>query len=222
MTYAYDPLGRLTGSTLSGTTTAYGWDAVPNRTSVQVGAGTAATTAYDAANRPTTGANPTAAYTSDDDGRLTARPVYRYEWDHLGRLTTVRPPTGGSTIATYTYDPLDRLRMADYGGSNRTRFRYVGLTTGVAQWLDDQSGAVTRSVANGWTGERLADWTGSGANLRIYGTNGHHDTTWLASSTGAVSQSLRYDPWGNPRATVLGGDDMGSHRSRPLPSPRAT
>ena len=44
VTYTYDPLERLTGSTLSGTTTAYGWDTVPNRTSVQVGAGTPATT----------------------------------------------------------------------------------------------------------------------------------------------------------------------------------
>jgi RHS repeat-associated protein len=202
VTYAYDPLGRLTGSTLSGTTTTYGWDAVPNRTSVQVGAGTPATTAYDAADRPTTGANPSAAYTSDDDGRLTARPGYRYEWDHLGRLTKVRPPTGNSTIATYSYDPLDRLRLVDYGGSDRIRFRYVGLTTSVAQWLDDQSGAVTRHVANGWGSERLSDWTGSGSNLRVYGTNGHHDTTWLATSTGSVSQALRYDAWGNPRATV--------------------
>jgi YD repeat-containing protein len=63
---------RLTGSTLAGTTTAYGWDTVPNRTSVQVGSGTAATTAYDAADRPTSGTNPTVAYGSDADGRLTA------------------------------------------------------------------------------------------------------------------------------------------------------
>ena len=74
VTYAYDPLGRLTGATLAGTTTAYGWGAVPNRTSVQVGAGSPATTAYDAADRPTSGTNPSAAYSSDDDGRLTARP----------------------------------------------------------------------------------------------------------------------------------------------------
>jgi len=68
-----------------------------------------------------------------------------------------------------------------------------------AQWLDDAAGTVTRHIANGWLGERLADWTGSGSNLRIYGTNGHHDVTWLATSTGTVSQALRYDPWGNPR-----------------------
>jgi len=209
-TTAYDPLGRLTGSTIGGTTTAYGWDKVPNRTSVQVGAGATATTAYDAANRPTSGTNPTAAYTSDQDGALTARPGYRYEWDHLGRLTRVRPPTGGSTLATYTYDPLDRLRMADYGGSNRVRFRYVGLTTAVAQTIDDQPGTVIRHFGTGWGGERLLDWTGSGSNLRVYGTNAHHDTTWTTSSTGVVSATLRYDPWGTLSAST--GGSLPDHR----------
>ncbi|CAN5582531.1 hypothetical protein BH20CHL7_BH20CHL7_14950 [soil metagenome] len=154
-------------------TTGYGWDAVPDRTSVQIGAGTGATTAYDAANRPTSGSSPAATYSHDDDGRLTARPGQRPEWDALGRLVRVRPATGNSTIAAYTYDPLDRLRMADYGGNSRIRFRYVGLTTSVVGWLDDQTGTVTRHVANGWRGERLADWTGSGSDLRVYGTNGH-------------------------------------------------
>jgi RHS repeat-associated protein len=204
VTYTYDPLERLTGSTLSGTTTGYGWDTVPNRTSVQVGAGTPATTTYDAANRPSGGANPSAAYSSDDDGRLTAAPGFQYSWDDLGRLTQVRNG-GGTVLATYTYDPLDRLRMADYGGGSRVRFRYTGLTTSAAQWLDDAAGTVTRSIANGWLGERLADWTGGGSNLRIYGTNGHRDVTWLASSSGTVSQALRYDPWGNPRAAVPSG-----------------
>ncbi len=132
VTYGYDPLGQLTGSTFSGTTTAYAWDAVTNRTSVQVGGGTAATTAYDAANRPTAGTTPTAAYTSDADGRLTARPNQTMTWDHLGRLTAVKDAAGTTTLAAYTYDPLDRLRTVDYGGSNRIRFRYVGLTTSAA------------------------------------------------------------------------------------------
>ena len=125
-------------------------------------------------------------------------------WDHLGRLTQVKN-AGGTVLATYTYDPLDRLRLIDYGAGVRIRFRYVGLTTAVAQWLDDAAGTVTRSVGTGWSGERLLDWTGSGSNIRVYGENGHHDMTWLASSTGTVSQSLRYDPWGNPRSTPPSG-----------------
>ena len=205
VTYAYDPLARLATSALSGTTTTYGWDKVPNRTSVQVGAGATATTVFDVASRPTSGANPTATYTNDDDGRLTGRPGQTLEWDHLGRLTAVKDAAGTTTLARYTYDPLDRLKVVEHPGTDRVRFRYVGATTSVVQWLDDVAGSVTRTVANAWSGERLQDWTGSGSNLRIYGTNGHHDTTWLASNTGTVSQSLRYDPWGTPRTTVPSG-----------------
>ena len=94
VTYAYDPLGRLASSALAGTTTTYGWDTVPNRTSVQVGAGTPATTTYDAADRPTSGANPSASYSNDADGRLTARPGQQLTWDHLGRITGVKDGSG--------------------------------------------------------------------------------------------------------------------------------
>jgi len=42
-------------------------------------------------------------------------------WDTLGRLTAVSGPTGSTSVATYSYDPLDRLRLVDYGGGNRKR-----------------------------------------------------------------------------------------------------
>jgi RHS repeat-associated protein len=201
-TLAYDPLARLTSYIPAvGSTKTYGWDNVPNRTSVQTGAATPISYAYDAANRLTSDSVPN-SYTYDVDGRLTVRPGQRLEWDNLGRLTKVKPPTGNNAIATYTYDALDRLLLADYGGSNRIRFRYVGLTTFMAQEVNDQSGAAIRSIANDWIGTRLVDWTGSGSNQRFYGTNGHQDVTWLADASGAVIDMLRYDPYGN--ATTIG------------------
>ena len=125
-------------------------------------------------------------------------------WDSLGRLTSVLPPSGSTPTATYTYDPLDRLRLADYGTAGRTRFRYVGLTTSVAQTVDDVGGSVIRSVGNSWTGEHLEDWVpGTPSSLRVYGTNGHNDTTWAAGSTGSVTGTARYDPWGTA-ASVTG------------------
>jgi len=122
--YTYDPLERLTGYTRAGTTTAYGWDKTPNRTSVQVGANPAITPTYDDANRPTSD-SAGGSYTSDLDGRLTLRPGSgpKLTWDSLGRLTQVKP-SSGNAIATYSYDPLDRLRLVDYGANNRIRFRY--------------------------------------------------------------------------------------------------
>lgn len=200
-TYAYDPLERLTSFTRAASSNSYAWQAFPNRASVQVGAGTPVTTTYDAANRPTSD-SAGGTYASDADGRLRTRPGQRLGWDNLGRLVSVRPPTGVATTATYTYDPLDRLRTADHGAGGRTRFRYVGLTTSVAQTIDDLTGSIIRAVGTGWTGEAMVDWTGAGANLRFYGTNAHHDTTWTASSSGTVSATLRYDPWGTVTAST--------------------
>src|SRR3990172_1544159 len=109
----------------------YGWQEVPNRSSVQVGANPAVTTTYDNANRPTSDSGG-GSYTSDLDGRLTARPGQALEWDSLGRLVRVRVAAGGAILADYTYDPLDRLRTVTRSGAV-VRFRYVGLTTAVAE-----------------------------------------------------------------------------------------
>lgn len=200
-TYIYDPLERLTSFTRAASSNSYAWQAFPNRASVQVGAGTPVTTTYDAANRPTSD-SVGGTYASDADGRLRTRPGQRLGWDNLGTLVTVRPGTGVATAATYTYDPLDRLRTVDHGASGRTRFRYVGLTTSVAQTIDDLTSSVIRGVGTDWTGEALVDWTGAGANVRFYGTNAHHDLSWTGSSSGTVSATLRYDPWGSVTAST--------------------
>jgi RHS repeat-associated protein len=194
--YEYDQLGRLTGFDRAAVSTGYGWQEAPNRSSVQVGADPALTTTFNAANRPTTD-SAGGSYSHDDEGRLTARPGQTLEWDALGRLSAVRDSSNNALIAAYTYDALDRLLVVDHGGSDRIRFRYVALTTEVAQVVNDTTGTVIRSIANDWTGTRLLDWTGSGSNQRFDGTNSHHDVTWTANDSGAVSATLRYDPWGN-------------------------
>jgi RHS repeat-associated protein len=192
--YAYDKLGRLASFT-RGTTTSYGWQEVPNRSSVQVGANPVVTTTYSTANRPTTD-SAGGSYGHDVEGRMTARPGQALEWDALGRLTAVRNSSNNALISAYSYDALDRLLTANRNGVDHLRFRYVGLTTQPAQIVNHADNTVIRSIANDWTGARLLDWTGSGANQRYYGTNAHHDVTWTASDTGAVSNTLRYDPWG--------------------------
>ena len=44
----------------------------------------------------------------------------------------------------------------------------------------------------------------------MYGENAHHDVTWTANSTGAVSATLRYDPWGTLTAST--GSALPDHR----------
>jgi hypothetical protein len=69
-----------------------------------------------------------------------------------------------------------RLRMVTRAGTT-IRFRYVGLTTSQAQVVDHGTSAVIRHLGT--------DWTGTGSDLRHYGTNGHHDVTWTAGASGA-------------------------------------
>ena len=88
------------------------------RSSVQVGLNPALTLTFDDANRPTAD-SAGGTYASDADGRLTVQPGYRSTWDALGRLSTVLPPSGSTTIATYTYDPLDRLLLVNHTAAGR-------------------------------------------------------------------------------------------------------
>ncbi len=190
--YGDDPLSRLTTFTappgVTNQTTS--WEAVPNRASLQTGTGTPITTSYDSANRPLSDSGG-GSYTSDFDGRLLTMPGHVLTYDSLGRLTS---DTTAGARTDYTYDPLDRLRTVTRSGSVQ-RFRYVGATSAMAQVLDG-AGSVIRSFGTDWTGTHLLDWTGTGANQRIYGTNGHGDVTWTADGTGVVTASARYDPWG--------------------------
>lgn len=127
-----------------------------------------------------------------------------------GGLTEVRNAAHISRVAAYTYDALDRLLIFDRGTSDWVCFRYIGLTAHVAEVVVHDAATVIRSVANAWSGERLLDWTGSGSNLRYYGTNAHHDVSWTATSTGIVDATLRYDPWGN--LTSSSGTSLPDHR----------
>ena len=191
-TTGYDPLDRLINYSLPGIRTiADTWQAVPSR-DTQTLDGVPSAQGFDAANRPNTN-----SYTYDADGRMTARPGSSggaLEWDSLGRLVRVRATPGGTIIATYAYDALDRLLTVERSGS-RIRFRYAGTTTAVAGVVDDIGGTVIRNVATGPDGTVLLDWLGT--SRRLYGVNGHHDTTWTSDDTGAVTATARYDPWGN-------------------------
>lgn len=191
-TFGYDPLDRLTSYSLPGIRTLGDtWQAVPNRDSLTTD-GIPSAQGFDAANRANTN-----GFAFDADGRMNTRPGTSgtwLEWDSLGRLVRVRANQGGAVVAQYTYDALDRLLTVDRSGT-RIRFRYQGSSTAVAQIVDDIGGAIIRNVAVGPEGTVLEDWLGT--SHRLYGTNGHHDVTWTADDTGAITATLRYDPWGN-------------------------
>ena len=119
--FAYDPLGRLTSFTpgQSGSSpVTYGWNAVPDRTSISSPSATAVT--FDAANRPT--------ISSADPDSLRPDGLDRRDSDLyvLGRLASVTV-AGTGVAESFTYDPLDRLASVTRTGVVE-RFRYVGLS----------------------------------------------------------------------------------------------
>jgi RHS repeat-associated protein len=195
-TYAYDPLGRLTTYTPPAALQAgaYTWNGQPDRASIKIGTGATVTTTFDPASRPTSD-TAGGTYTSDHEGRLTGFPGKILIYDALGRLVQVKASSDGSVLATYTYDALDRLRTVGESGVT-TRFRYVGASTSVAQVIDNSSGSVIANHATDLAGIELYDFTPGGASQAYLGRNGHNDVTWTASSTGAVSATAAYDPFG--------------------------
>jgi RHS repeat-associated protein len=193
-TTSYDPLDRLASYGLPSInrTLGAGFDAVPNRTTLTTD-GTPVTTTFDPANRPTSG-----GYQYDDDGRMTTRAGSNgttLSYDSLGRLAEVRADPGDTLVARYGYDAMDRLLTVERPGRATVRFRYAGTTTAVAQVYNETAGTVERNATVGPEGTVLADWLGT--SQRLYGTNGHHDTTFTTDGAGTVTATLRYDPWGN-------------------------
>ena len=151
--YTYDALGRIASFTppaaLSGQS--YTWNAMPDRASITTGS-SSTTVAYDNADRPISDSSGD-SYTTDGEGRITALPGQTLVYDAAGRLSSVKTSSDGSTIAAYTYDPLDRLESVTEVGVT-TNFLYVGLTNVVAS-QSSTAGSVT-TVTN-----HVTDHTGS-------------------------------------------------------------
>jgi RHS repeat-associated protein len=199
--YAYDPLSRLTTYTPPSASTAmaqtYGWNSMPDRTSITNGpTGSQATTAYDAASRPS------GAYTSDDQGRITTMPgthageSLTLSWDILGRLAKVVSSKSGTT--SYTYDPLDRLETI-VAPNATTVFAYVGLTDAVAT---STTGSQEIVHATDLDGTELYEYAASTTPTPVYlQRNTHGDVTWTTNEAGAPTGNAAYDPFGTLAAS---------------------
>ena len=197
--YAYDPLGRLTTYTPPTSSSlaagVYTWNSQPDRASIKVGTADPVTTVFDAASRPTSDSAGN-TYTSDREGRITGLPGKTLVYDAIGRLSQVKTAPGGAVLATYTYDSLDRLRTIDESGTT-TRLRYVGMTKAVSQLIDDSDDTVIANHATDLSGVELFDFNPAGTLQTYLGRNNHGDVTWTSDSTGAVSSTAAYDPFGN-------------------------
>ncbi|MFN8518143.1 MAG: RHS repeat-associated core domain-containing protein [Chloroflexota bacterium] len=157
--------------------------------------GTPSTLTYtlDAADRITAD-SASGTYGTDASGRVTARTSRQFVWDSLGRLTTVRDGSG-TTITTYTYDALDRVRSYTNSGTTWV-LRYVGTTSSIALVRDNTAGVTDRLLLNDLAGQPWGYLSAAGTGRVSWLLNAHHDTVATFDSSGALGRYYRYTPDG--------------------------
>jgi len=199
-TYGYDGMSRITSwLNPAGTTTSYGYDNASNRTTVTTPAGTRTST-YDQRNRitGTTGGSQAAdAYTWNPRGQLTSTTqngvTTTYTYDAFERLTQTQKTPG--TTATYTYDSLDRVAQR-----NTANFAYDDLTNNPTK---TPTAAGELKLLHDPLGTILSNKTGTNAASIVVTDLLHTDTNATTDpTTGDLTTSTNYDPWGNPTATT--------------------
>jgi RHS repeat-associated protein len=184
--YTYDALNRLTAAdTSTGDYYHYTYDAVGNRLSqANSFGGTETTTAYvyDAANRLTSAGG--VSYTWDNNGNMTSDGVNTYTYDGANRLIAVN---GQSSTTSYAYDGLgDRLQQT-VGGQTTTYT--LDLNAALTQILSDGTDTYLYGL------DRIAQQNGT--DTEYYLGDDLNSVRQLANTTGDVTLTRAYDPYGN-------------------------
>ncbi|WP_267881207.1 RHS repeat-associated core domain-containing protein [Streptomyces xylophagus] len=194
-TYGYTALEQLKTATAGSTTTGFAYDAAENP--VQVGT---ANQVFDPAGRLCWSSTAALASGAACASPATGSTTYSYdnEGDRTGRVTP-------SATTTYAYDQAARLTAV--GGSATASYRYDGNGLRAAKTV----GAVTTNFT--WDDEDVPDLLSDGTTSYLYGPGGtpveqiggttqwyFHDqlgsTRALADSTGAITGSYAYTPYG--------------------------
>ena len=193
--FAYDDAGRLvTWTAPTGPVTTYTYDAASNLTGVSVDGSSTASLAIDAADRITS-----SGFTYDAAGNLTSDGTRTFAYDAACRLVSVTDAATGATIATYTYDAMNR-RTSATEGSATVFFHYDGASSRVIAETDS-AGATLASYTYDSAGV-LFSMSRGGATY-FYHLNARGDVVAMSDSTGAVVNTYAYDPWG----TLLSADE---------------
>jgi len=195
-TFTYDPLRRLTGSSLNSAPVGYTYDLDGNRTRT-VGGGVTSDYTYDRIDQlisENIGGSITAfAYDAYDNLTAAATPSATqtlYAYDLGDRLTSITPPVGSAT--SLSYDALGRIASR---GSDT--YSCVGTTETVWRIAN---GASSTSSAVASDGSRLAVSTGSDFGWLLPDLHGNVAAALNQAET-AISSALRYDGYGQTIAT---------------------
>jgi RHS repeat-associated protein len=187
--YGYDALNRLASwyDPATDTTTTYAYDGAYNVTGVSIDGSQTQSFAYDAAGRIST-----SGYAFDANGNMTSDGEHDYIYDPLNRLSAVKDVLSGETIASYTYDSVNR-RISATDASGTTYFHYDGGSPDVIAETDG-AGHTLAAYAYGAAGQLVS--MRRGGESYYYHLNGHGDVTALTDAAGTIVDSYTYDPWG--------------------------
>ncbi len=188
ISYQYDALNQLTQETLlDGTTISYEYDASGNRTKKTVGANVTNYT-YDNGNQLTAVNSQT--YTYDYNGNLTSNGPKTYVYNEVNQLIEVKN-TGGSTIATFTYDDQGR-RISMTASGSTANFHYNGDKV---VYVTDANNTITAEYTWDATGNPVS-MTYNGSTY-YYHLDGHGSVTAMTDASGNTVAQYQYDAWGN-------------------------
>jgi RHS repeat-associated protein len=202
----YDDDGRLSSTATTGATTTYGYDAASNLLTATLPAsnGYVESRTYDQAGRTTDIRSVKGGATLSD---------YAYSYDNVGNPTTVTTP---SEVATFGYDPQDRVTNACYGtacagGSISWAYDAVGNRTaetrpsGTTTYTYNSGDELTSAAGPAGTIPYSYDTDGRmiTAGLQSYGWNGTGKMTTATTAPGTTTYT--YDGDGNRLSASLSG-----------------
>ncbi len=201
-----DTASQLTGITYKkGATTlgdlAYTYDTVGRRTTVggsfartSLPTALTANAVYDNNNRLTSWAGATITY--DANGNMTSDGTKTYVWDARDRLVQIK--TGATVNASFAYDALGRRSTRTVSGAT-TKFLYDGLNPIQEQ---SASNAATANLLTGLGVDGFISRTTVSDGLTVHFLpDALNSTLALTDSSGVVSTSYTYEPFGKATKT---------------------
>tara|TARA_R110002110_G_scaffold43803_1_gene135614 strand:- start:9555 stop:18386 length:8832 start_codon:yes stop_codon:yes gene_type:complete len=207
--YSYDSADRLLQETHRNAGNVvifeqtYSYDDVGNRITRQVSGQAQTLLAYDSADKLLTAGATRHAY--DANGRLisTTAPqgTINYAYDVEGQLLRVTTSTG---TVTYGYDASGKRRQRVANGVEQNFLLDEASLTGYDQALLAFNENDVPLVEYHW-GDRLIS-ADDGSNDRFYHFDASRNTRLLTDETGAVSDTIDYDAFGNVRNRTGVGD----------------
>ncbi len=190
---------NFAGSTL---THAFGYNKVHQMISKVIGdaafqwqPGTSSSQSYTVNNLNQYTAIDSAALAYDLNGNLTGDGVNTYTFDRENKLTSATTPTNN---VTYTYDPMGRRVEKSV---NLTVTNYLQDGDEEITEYDGAGNLLRRYIYGPSVDDRVAMVDGQGA-ITFYHVNHQGSTVAMSDSAGNVTESHRYDEFGNSNSIV--------------------